>query len=128
METVAINADNKPNTNLSTDIAATTNNANIATTVATTVATNKANGANNVAAVTSVLNSANADSVANACTSKKVFKNLNQQSAAKATATMTEPAQASNNLLNYLNSDLAKIALALGMLVVLAAFFTNKIS
>ena len=123
-ENVAINADNKPNTSLSTDIAATANHANIAT----TVATNKAIGANNVAAVTSVLNSANADSVANASTSKKVFKNLNQQSAANATATMIEPAQASNNLLNYLNSDLAKIALALGMLVVLAAFFTKKIS
>ena len=73
METVAINADNKPNTNLSTDIAATTNNANIAT----TVATSKANGANNVAAVTSVLNTENAEMVANASASKKVFKNLN---------------------------------------------------
>ena len=125
-ETVAINADNHPNTSLSTDIAATANNANIATTVATTIATNKANEANNVAAVTSVLNSANAGSVANASTSKKVFKNLNQQPAANATATMIEPAQASNNLLNYLNLDLAKIALALGTLLVLAAFLLKK--
>ena len=39
---------------------------------------------------------------------------------------MIEPAQPSNNLLNYLNSDLAKIALALGMLVVLAAFLLKK--
>ncbi len=39
---------------------------------------------------------------------------------------MIELAQASNNLLNYLNSDLAKIALELGTLLVLAAFLLKK--
>ena len=120
-ERVAINADNNPNTSHGTDNAAIANNANIAA----TVATNTANGANNVAAVNGVLNTANAELVANASTNKKVFKNLNQQPAANVT-TIMQPAQASNNLLDYLNADLAKIVLTLGALLVLAAFLLKK--
>ena len=127
-ETVAINADNHPNASLSTNIAATANNANIAT----TVATKQSSGANNDAAIASAPTTANAGSVANAgtnanaTTSKKVFKNLNQQPATNASAAIMEPALASNNILDYLSTDLAKIVLTLGALLILAALLLKK--
>ena len=134
-ETVAINADKStnanPNAKLSSDQTANNNNAN---NVAVD-ASNITNGATNVAGVASTLTT-NAGSVANtgtnagASTGRKVFKNLNQNSNQKsvtnASATIMQPAQAPNNLLDYLTTDFAKIVLAVGALLLLAALLLKQ--
>ncbi|MBC7755291.1 MAG: hypothetical protein H7Z20_01360 [Bdellovibrio sp.] len=134
-KSTTINADANVNTNtntstnsVTTDKTAINNNANTAAVNATTTT----QGANNVAEVASAVTTAtnaNTGVVAKetgSVSGKKVFKNLNQKPAANASAPKAELAQASNTLLDYLNTDLAKIALALGALLVLAAFLLKK--
>ena len=64
--------------------------------------------------------------------SKKVFKNLNASPNASTSAIAspavanTETAQKTSSLLDYLNTDLVKAALALGLLLILSTFLLQK--
>ncbi len=85
-------------------------------------ASDATNSANNSVAATSTV------ATASTSTGKKVFKNLNANTKPKASAAApaVEATQESNGLLDYLRTDLAKIALALGLLAILAAIMLKK--
>ncbi len=89
-----------------------------------TINTNANDAAVNASNVT---NSAN-NSVTG--TGKKVFKNLNASPKPKLgispVAPRVEATQDSNGVLDYLDTDLAKAALALGLLAILSAFLLKK--
>ena len=75
----------------------------------------------NVPSITPSNSTANNNPVIdNATTGKKIFKNLNT------TPTKVETAQIASSWINYLNTDLVKVALVLGLLVILSVFALKK--
>ena len=120
-ESTAINADTNHS---SADKMA--NNINANNTAANENVSDATNSANNSAAATSTV--ATASKGAGTSTGKKVFKNLNASTKPKpsALAPAVEAEQVSNGRLDYLSTDLAKIALALAVSAILAAFLLKK--
>ena len=129
-KSIAINAEANTSTNINSDKTAINSNAN----TATINASDMTNGANNAAAAaaaaTGTVTATSTETVANvgASTSsgKGMFKNLNHKPIVSSGASKVEAAQDSNKLLDYLNSDLAKIALALAAVAILAAFLLKR--
>ena len=76
-------------------------------------------------ATNSTINSA-AGAVASAGTGKKVFKNLNAKPTSTPVAPKITALKNSNGLLDYLNMDWVKAALAFGLLAVLSVFLLKK--
>ena len=126
-ESTAINADANHS---SADKMATNVKANIAVAKESVNASDAISNANNSVTTTSAVTTAStsASTSAGTNTGKKVFKNLNASTKPKSSsaAPAIEVTQESNGLLEYLSTDLAKTALALGVLAILAVFLLKK--
>jgi len=103
-----------------------------ANSTAINVSKNDVPATSNEAANNAAISASNvtANGKVNASASKKVFKNLNTNTKPKSTLSPVAPkvdtSQESSGLLDYFNTDLAKVLLAIGLLVVLAAYLLKK--